>query len=56
MVETWLKVQLEDVRRKMQNWPEWEKKELQAEIERTPLKTEQDGDEESRSKPSTSTS
>ena len=42
MIENWLKAQLEDVKRKMQGWPEWEKKELQAEIERTPLRTGQD--------------
>jgi hypothetical protein len=40
MVASWLKEQLDAVGRKMENWPEWEKKKLIAEIERTPLRAD----------------
>jgi len=48
---SWLKEQLDAVGRKMERWPEWEKKQLNAEIERTPLRsTENDPGDSSNDK------
>ena len=36
MIDKWLSDQFKVIERKMKTWPEWERKELEAEINRTP--------------------
>ena len=41
MIESWLREQLDAIGRKMETWPEWQKREIEAEIERTPIRKSQ---------------